>query len=229
MLKVLTLALLLAACGSEQKSGQDDKKASPGDLTGGQAPGETDDHEHALYIQTTAEIPACSAKDEGWLIYVVEESGFKTCHKSAWTVVEIKGKDGKDGTPGAAGTAGKDGKDGSAGTAGAAGVKGADGKPPTEGWIDPLTDLLWVKMMGTHVQSFYCGGGFRLPTNSELVNAAVHGLVAKYPIGNGIDTAYAWTSESGCAAVVQPAAEIAACHGNWPANAYTIYCVKEQP
>lgn len=161
---VLLVSFLVLSCGTENGGGGANL-VSPSDqrLPDDQAA----ESPHAQLVATQAEAPACDAAGEGRLIYVKDESVFKACASGAWEAIDLKGPKGDKGDPGDAGAKGKDGSDGDNGTDGLGTL-----------WVDPITGYRWIAATsGTFATALLaCDGDYALPTENELLDAALHGM-----------------------------------------------------
>lgn len=94
-MKLIVLALLLAACGSKKGSGgddndeptQDDGTETDAGVTGAES------SQYAKLIEDVAALPACDADHEGALVYVKATSEFQNCAGGKWSVIEVGAKD----------------------------------------------------------------------------------------------------------------------------------------
>jgi hypothetical protein len=109
----------------------------------------------SYYLDSAADLPACDAGAQGWLVYLKDPGEFQACEDGAWTVVDIQGPAGAAGAVGAAGPSGAKGSDG---------IDAAPGLGAQ--WTDPDTGHVW---MFTQTSTTYvgagnsCTGGFTLP------------------------------------------------------------------
>ena len=110
-----SLFLAAYACGADKSASSD---APAGDQPGdnpspGTAVGEVP---YSLAVPNDAALPPCDEASKYRLVFVQDQAVFKSCSGTAWSVIDVKGKDG---------TAGKDGADGKDGEAGENGADGA--------------------------------------------------------------------------------------------------------
>lgn len=117
--RILTavLAILATACGSDG-SGKSDKFEGTPQPAAAPAPAPAPAW-GSLYLDSEADLPACGSDRKGHLAYLKTPGEFRACDGTAWSVVDIKGKDGKDGKDGAQGAKGDTGAQGATGPAGA--------------------------------------------------------------------------------------------------------------
>lgn len=104
------LVLLVHGCGSEVKL--PDGEAEAGKLAQPDTKQGTPDRPNteaptphtSMAFNSNAELPKCTAGNEGALAYLKDEAIFKTCNNGSWSEISIAGKDGDDGAAGAQGT-----------------------------------------------------------------------------------------------------------------------------
>lgn len=76
-MRTLILALVLFGCGKDD----------------GSSSNKEDKSKRAMLVATTADLPECTAEDEGWLIYI-KDSGMTACLAGKWEgVVELEKPD----------------------------------------------------------------------------------------------------------------------------------------
>ena len=101
-----SLFLAAYACGADKSASSD---APAGDQPGDKPIPGTDGAEvpYSLAVPNDAALPPCDEASKYRLVFVQDQAVFKSCSGSAWSVIDVKGKDGE---------AGKDGADGKEGT-----------------------------------------------------------------------------------------------------------------
>lgn len=82
----LFLCLALVGCGDDAMfGGKKDKGGGGGDEL---APASDPATPRPQYFATAAAMPACTAENQDWLVYVADEKKLKACLAGAWTDVE---------------------------------------------------------------------------------------------------------------------------------------------
>jgi len=169
MKPILTLVslMILTACGTESGGGSANL-VDPDTQKQGDAPAGTD--LSAQLVATQAAAPVCDEAAEGRLIYVQDEKAFKSCAAGEYAVIVLdipKGEKGDKGDIGEVGAKGADGADG---------VNGTDGLGTL--WVDPITEYRWIAATAGNFATALvaCGGDYELPTEGQLLDAALHGI-----------------------------------------------------
>ncbi len=87
----LLVCLALAGCGDDAMFGG--KKDKGGGDEGDGAPEAAADSAppRSQYFATAAAMPACTAENQDWLVYVADEKKLKACLAGTWTDVETAG------------------------------------------------------------------------------------------------------------------------------------------
>lgn len=159
---VVTVALVLSACGAQDQPAASDTQATDGSAVATQVTKETATAPSAMLVENVEKLPTCEVN--GTLIYVLADENFLVCDGEIWQHIDIAGKDGE---------AGKDGVDGK---------DGQDAEEPMIAsqnmWHDPVTGKWWF--MGakntSYLPEFACSGDWHVPTNEEAYLAGAHGM-----------------------------------------------------
>jgi hypothetical protein len=168
---IIALTLILVACGKDEEAVSTRDTERPV-LTEKQA-----DENVSFYAATDADVPACTSKNTGILVYVESTQTFRACQASGYVTVQIKGKDG---------------------------VSGSNGKDAPvmqqNQWIDSITGNTWLfassGSQGT--ASSTCVGDYRLAQVAELQAACYSGIFSVYTQKMGsLPYPQAWTGNGG--------------------------------
>lgn len=220
MKTILTLSLLLQACGTQEQptttsSRTEEPKTSVVQVDASDIPS------YALVVSALKNAPECNAIKKYVLVYVKEDAKFYNCNGSNYETVDIKGAKGDQGL------AGSKGDTGAQGTAGTNGTNGVDGAPtPSNVWYDPVTGNTWL-IGGLHGNYLgyqnTCAGqnGYRAATRTETHTAQAHGIWSK--VMTQTSTIYAWQNDDSTYVVdLQSSGAITKVNG----TAYVILCIK---
>lgn len=218
-MRSLLLVLALVGCGTEPnpKSSAAIAKTEAPEPDAAPEPS-------ATTVAGLAQLPSCDVASAGRLVYVASDKVFRYCDvDGVWHEVDLKGKNGERGEKGdrgeagpqgpagergpvgATGGAGPEGERGPAGDAGSPGATGPQGTPGKDGqavtdslWLDPISRRYWTftNVQGTYAQAetTCTGDGWRLPTETEWLVAALRGLAVVSDIDNVTGV---WTSDGG--------------------------------
>jgi hypothetical protein len=121
-LALVSLSLLSVACGAASGTDVTTESLAPSvskkAVVVAPASEEAVDTSHALMLASEKDLPSCSEKNSGALVYTQEESQFLSCigKEKSWKALDLKGKDGSAGVAGSNGLNGASGSNGLNGT-----------------------------------------------------------------------------------------------------------------
>lgn len=168
---VYLLVTLMLACGAEDTESKQQpvvlEEVTEEETTG------------SYYAATEADLPKCTAKKKGLLVYLASHEVFQACDgNGTYKSVSIKGKDGANGKDGAP----------------------AEALAQNE-WIDNITGKKWL--MGGYIQNqpaatAACGGNYVSAPIDDLKAACHHGLFKAYEGKLGsLPSNNAWSAKVG--------------------------------